>query len=434
MTASKIVGFPSFWRRWEVLPWLFIGFAPVLFALATWGDLNPADNLRLVGVPLSFLELGFLGLAVHAGWRPVRQFMALSPVVRLLLVAIVVIAFGTAAFRAPSPIGSFVWTYLSLIHLLFGFGTAWAVADADGQIRGIIWPTVVCGCFLYAAMVGAFALSPHRADFDWQFFGLAVSNVRQIGFYMVVGTLAAIGCGVNSRPRWAILFAGAATIMMVVSFWTGSRGALVAALAAIAAGYIVFPRMRTFHAILSALIPIFLGALLSIPLPRPVGVFGIGRMVDSIHASSPDEFSAFRLRMWEGAWHAFLRRPGFGYGEGQFGIVVPQPQGAYLHPHNVVLQSLIQWGLAGTTLTLGLVLVATARLRKVLHGGQAGVLPAFLVLIGLIVFSFYDGALFHTYPVMMFSFALAFILGSDQSSGAVGEPYLSDQALETHNP
>jgi len=365
------------------------------------------------------VEILFLGIAAFAGWRPVQQFFSFSFSLRLLLTAIVALAFAVAALRAPNPSGSLVWTYVSLIQLLFGLAVAWMVHAADAETRALVWPAIAYGCWVYSAMTAVFALLPHPSNFDWQYFGLAVSNVRQVGFYMAVGTLSAIGCAASTTRSKALLYTAAATSMMTLAFWTGSRGAAIATIAAISGGLLAFPQMRTLQGALATSIPIPLGLLLSVPLPRPIAVFGASRMVESLQVGSADAISGFRLKMWESAWRAFLQRPWIGYGEGQFGIVAPQPQAVYLHPHNVLLQSLVQWGTIGTALCLGLAALAGRHIRSVLNDGPSAVLPAFLVCVGLFVFSLYDGALFHVYPVMMFGFALAFIIGSNRQQQAV---------------
>jgi len=410
------------WRS-SWLPWLLIAFAPAFFGLLTWTNANPVDQLgqviRLFGLPLYLLELGFMLVAVRAGWRPIEQVASQSSVVRALLAATVAIAFASAAL-APNAVGSLVWTYLSLLQLLFGFAAAWLTSRVPTPMRNRIWPAIAGGCLVYAGLAAAFALSPHEPGFDWQYFGLAVANVRQVGFYMVVGTLAAVGCAMDARSTKAIMLTVAAVLMMTLSFWTGSRGAAIAAIAAIIAGCIAFPHLRSIRNASIALVPIPAGALLSSPLPRPMVVFGVDRMISSLKASTPDAISGFRLRMWEEAWQAFLHRPWIGYGEAQFGIVAPQPQAAYLHPHNIILQLLVQWGSIGAGFVAALAIIAGIRIRSALRTHDGGVVPAFLVCVGLLVFSFYDGAMFHTYPVMMFAFALAFLVASAPEARVAG--------------
>ena len=421
-SVSKSPGLAS---RASLLPWLLVASAPALFALTTWGlsvETGFGQGFRLIAVPLCLIQIAFLLLSVRAGWRPAQQFLTFTPVVRVLLCAIVIEALSVAALRAPNPTGALVWTYLSVIELLFGLAVAWTVASSDERVLEIVWPAIVWGCLLFAAMAALFAVSPHPAGFDWQYFGLAVSNVRQVGFYVAVGALAAVGCAITAQPSVRPIFIATATLMMTLAFWTGSRGTPVCAVIAICVGFVAFPQMRTIPGVCSASLPIPLGALLSMPLPQPIAIFGVDRMMDSLKASTPEAMSAFRLSMWEGAWQAFLVRPWFGYGEGQFGNVVPQPQGIYLHPHNVALQSLFQWGLIGTVLLLGLAAVAARHVRSVVRRNSAApILPAFLVCAGLFVFSLYDGALFHVYPVMMFAFALAFMIGFGQRAKVGGD-------------
>ena len=115
--------------------------------------------------------------------------------------------------------------------------------------------------------------------------------------------------------------------------------------------------------------------------------------------------------MWENTFQAILQRPIFGFGESQFRLVVPAAKGMYNHPHNSILQLMLQWGLAGTLFMLVLIVPLFWKFVQMSRDRQEESLPALFVLAGLLIFSLYEGSLYHVYPVMMVVLALTFVLG-----------------------
>ena len=397
-----------------------VAATPPIFAACTWNDGSAPGigiDLRLIGLPVLAVEIAFILLAFFDGWRVFHQARALSTITKLLLGCLICTALASAILAAPDPEGALLWTYISLVHLAFGFSVAWRIENADGLASKLIWPWVVAGCGAYAAIAAVYAARPHPARFDWEYFGLGVSNMRQIGFYCVVGAMAAIGCSAQARGAKAFGFTAASTAMLALACWTGSRGALLACLIGVGTLWMLAGRFRTPRAVALSIFPLMAGATLSLLLPVPASIFGVPRMLASISNLHTNDLTSGRFRMWVGAWHAFERRPFLGYGEGQFGRIVPQVQGIYLHPHNLILQLLFQWGVIGTATTAMIGVLVVRNLRTKDLTDERHILPAFLVLVALFGYSFYDGTLFHAYPTMMFAFALASVLTAPATDG-----------------
>jgi ABC-type sugar transport system substrate-binding protein len=64
----------------------------------------------------------------------------------------------------------------------------------------------------------------------------------------------------------------------------------------------------------------------------------------------------------------------------------------------------------GTLLSLALVAALLARLIAAARVAQAAALPPLLVVTGLLVYSLYEGALFHPYPMAMTAFMIAVVM------------------------
>jgi O-antigen ligase len=394
-------------------PWLLVAAAAPIFAALTWNGAGKSDALvaplRLFGFPIAAIELFVIAIAYVRGWNPLRQLRFLSTSVLLLLGLLVLAAFFSAIHSAPRPVGAFIWTYLSLIHLMFGLSVAHLLSKSSPSELSLVWPAIVLGSVVYVLMLLAFVNQPHPSDFDWQYLGLAASNVRQLGYYAGIGSLAALACAAQSKGWKCVAFGVAASLNIAVLLWSGSRGALAAVAASILFG-IFFVGFRTGRAFGVTVIAGLIGAILSRMQPSPDPVFGLGRIVARSYPQSGTDFSSGRLEMWTGAWDAFLERPFFGYGEGQFGFVVPQATGIYLHPHNIVLQLLIQWGAVGTLIVAILLVMLVKQYSDTVRLNSALARPAAMVAAFLIALSFCDGALFHTYPLMVFSLSISMIV------------------------
>ena len=119
--------------------------------------------------------------------------------------------------------------------------------------------------------------------------------------------------------------------------------------------------------------------------------------------------------MWESTFQTFLQRPIFGFGESQFKVVVPAALNQYNHPHNSILQFMLQWGLVGVACLAVLTAPILWKVVQLSRQRPDESLPAFFVLAGLLIFSLYEGSLYHVYPVMMVVVALCFVLGKSES-------------------
>ena len=427
LAAGVRLNDPVLKRRRSALSFNLVAVAPVFFAACTWNDgdllLVGGMDLRLIGLPVLALEVAFILLAFCDGWRPLKQLSQSRSIVKLLLSCLIGVAVVSSVVSAPDRTGSMLWTYLSAVHLLFGFTTAWRIANADEATVKSIWPKIVLGCCAYAILVWLYAAKPHPPHFNWEYFGLAVSNIRQVGFYCIVGLMAAIGCASRVRGARALAYAAAGATVLALACWSGSRGALVAYICATVLGWLLMRPLRTLHFVGISALTFVVGGSASLLLSIPEPVFGFRRMVSSVSEAHNTDPSSGRLRMWDGAWHAVLRRPLLGYGEGQFGRVVPQIQGIYLHPHDLILQLLFQWGVIGTAVVGALGFLAIRSLHEKGVTDDPRAMPAVLVVIALLAYSMYDGTLFHAYPTMMFSFALAAALGlAPQELGVDNDP------------
>lgn len=398
------------------LPWLFIAATPIVFAAVTWNETRESNvafaAVRLFAVPVLIIELCTVLLSLQLGWRPIEQGKSLSITTRGLIVGLLAIAFGTAIFAAPRPQAAIIWTEISLLHLLFGFAVAHLAREATEFERRLIWPAVVVGLSIFAIMLMLFVNTSHAASFDWRYLGFAVSNVRQLGYYSAIGTAAALGLAIRGRGVDQAAYVLAGSLTLSIALWSGTRGALVALALALLLLVLLLPAARSVRSLFLALSMSAVAMLIAVQLSPPNPHYGFGRLASSVAAPTMNELSSNRLVVWHDAWESFLSRPFFGFGEAQFGFVRPELGAIYLHPHNLLLQLLLQWGIAGTAISAALAVIAIRAGRGAASGNAMLVIPAAFVAITIAIYSLFDGALFHTYPVMMFAASVGILVSS----------------------
>lgn len=395
-----------------LIAWALVALAPVLFALLTWapsGERTAVQGLmRFLAIPVLAVELVVVALA--AGLRPLGYLGAAPAWMKAALAALVVIALANTALVAPSPVHASIRTAMWLIHLLFGLSVARLLAPSSPDLRRTLWRYVVIGLCAYVGILALFVMAiDDPAGFDWKYFGLGVVHVRQLGFYSLVGAAAALGLAAGQAGRSYWLSVLAASLMLGLSFWSGTRGSPVALLAALILGAILVPALRTVRLLGAAILSGAGGLLLSLIYLPPASFFGLVRISQSVSGGSVEELGSGRVAMWREALRAVGDRPLFGHGEAPMGLLIDNPY-ALNHPHNVILQVLLQWGAVGALcfFTLGAALCWRAWRRIGPAGSEAA--PAFLVAASLLVMALYEGSFYHPYPVMMIAVSMAFLL------------------------
>jgi O-antigen ligase len=406
------------------LPWLLIALTPVIFAILTWepGSLQSSVKaaLRFYGTPVTAIECAVVGCSLISGFAPMALINRAPLWSRIALVLLICIGFGTAFFVAADKLSALVRSCAWLVHLLFGLSIL-HLANRNPKGNSIrFWKWVVAGLCAYVFLAALYF--PRITDLSlarWTYFGLAVINIRQVGFYAAVGSAAALGLAVvqTNWRAFALSFASA-SLLMGLSVWSGTRGSIFAVWAAAALGAIWFRELRSGRAWITLFGSTLVGTAISLAYPAPNGLYGATRLLVSAQQQTMENVSSGRLSMWAGSLRSIFQRPLFGYGEGQFHSVVPQAT-EFNHPHNAVLQVLLQWGLVGALCFFALGALLLWRCKDALVKRDAENLPALLVGASLLIMSLYEGSLFHPYPIMMIAASVGLIIASGDARQSI---------------
>jgi O-antigen ligase len=311
-------------------------------------------------------------------------------------------AAGAAAFRTVS------W----IVHLLFGMSIAFL---CDRQFRaGDLTRAYLAGFAALSIAFVIFVFGAFDRQIHWTFDLPAFVHIRHIAIYAAAAGSLAVGLMASAQPRgeWLAAFL-LATTGFAISVWTGARGAALSPIAALLAGIVFFPAMRRAKAWGGALLALAVatGIAAALPLP-PSDMMGLGRTVE---ASTTADVTTGRVAMWRLVGDAILERPALGYGEGQMPSVAPF--GGMGQPHNLFLQILLAWGVAGLVCVaiLGLWFLRKA-VPAVRH--EAELIPPFLAMASLFALSMLDAALYHILPVSIFAASAGMIIGARNRAAA----------------
>ena len=398
--------------------WMLVACSPIIFALLTWPIFFFAaqDAVRHYSLPIVAIEMTTVVLALATGWQPSQSLAAAPPWCKAALAILGAVATGTALFVAPDQPAAVLRTLTSIFHVLFALSLVHLFAKAWRPLDTAIWPSIALGTLGYVVLLVPYVASiTNPENFDWGYFMFGVTNVRQTGFYSVVGACVAFGLAISSNDkRTYSLWLVVASILLAESFWSGTRSSLIAFAAACIVGLRLFPSLRTLRAARSFMLSTVLGLMLSLLHQVPHPLFGALRLWIASGSADP---GTGRLEIWRGTARMFLERPLFGFGESQFRLLLPEVEGAYNHPHNWVLQILFQWGLVGAVCYFSLAVFIWFRFEGAIRRMGSAALPAYLTATSLLIYSLYEGTMYHPYPIAMLAVAVAWAFAGTQGRG-----------------
>jgi O-antigen ligase len=131
--------------------------------------------------------------------------------------------------------------------------------------------------------------------------------------------------------------------------------------------------------------------------------------------------SSGRVKMWLGTIQSIFDHPIFGIGESQFRVLVPASGWAYNHPHNIVLQVALQWGLVGAACYFPIGAIILVHFQRTARRMGTAALPAYLTVMSLLVYSMYEGTLYHPYPIAMMLVGIAWVISSEPRANLTAE-------------
>ncbi len=392
-----------------------IGCAPVWMVLLVWDFTDQRSAWQIFVRSNSFaiplIELAFLLIVMARGFSPVQAISDLPKLTKIAALAWLTIA-ATISFRTGSDhLAALIGLMKLFIASLFLLALVALRRNGNGRLFSNIWFGVGCGTVIYAALWLVHIAITTPTGEEWVILVPGVNNVRHIGHFAFSGFFAAIACLIllrdnnNLLVRWGppVLLAA---LSMGLALWPGSRGPTLAIAAGMAVIWLLGSGFRRqLGLFFGASLILSLGVVALLPVPHPIyGIFGATGVAD-VEAPAGHDASSGRNELWRQTFEKIEERPWLGWGVEQFSAFGPKDSLGTRHPHNFLLQISFSGGLVSALLAL-LIMCSALRYWRWPHGYGIG-LVGIGGFVGIIVYSMYDGALFFSYPIMIFLLAIA---------------------------
>jgi O-antigen ligase len=379
---------------------LAIGLAPVVLAAITWSPGAPEPwtiVARKYALPVLAMEVVAILAALATGLAETIRRIRLPRPAAIAAAVLGLVMAGTVPF-APVPHVAATHTALWVIHAFFALSVL-HLAGRAFTVSALAWSYAI-GFGLFCLLFFGLLAQVRDPGFHWNHYLPAFNHIRITGHYAAPAAALATGLMALARTpaRWAAAFA-VATLALALALWAGSRGALIGAGAGLVAGLLFAPPMRRPRAWGGFAAGLALAWLTMSALPAPGPNMGAERIVAATVRTA--DATTGRTGLWANVARAVAKRPVFGHGEGQMPYVAKFYTA--FHPHNVVLQLLLAWGMVGLTCAVILAFYFAQASIRLVRSGADELLPPFLAMVALAVPALVDGSLFHLLPVSIFA-------------------------------
>jgi O-antigen ligase len=395
-----------------------IGFAPLILFLLNWDaeGMSPvARLLREFTVTVIAAELFTIAVALREGMLAAWKSLVPPRPAAIALAALLAIAIATAAFIAPAPDAAAIRTGYWIMHLLFGFAVAFLCGRSfrSSDLVG----AYLTGFVAFAVAFVIFAVGAMQRPIDWTWDLPSFSHIRHLGIYAT--PMIGFSIGIMATTRRRLIWRGAFLIAacgFALALWTGSRGPVAAIAGAVIVGLLVSPAMRRPQAWGGAALSLAIAYFVVALLPVPADNMGALRTIAATTESG--DLLTGRMTLWRLVLDAIQHRPLLGYGEGQMRDVAHF--GRMAQPHNIVLQLLLAWGIAGLLCALVLAFYFVRLAVPAVLADPARVLPPLLAMTSLLGLSMLDAALYHILPLSIFAACAGMIAAGRRDQPAPG--------------
>lgn len=228
--------------------------------------------------------------------------------------------------------------------------------------------------------------------------------------------------------RVAVFFRLSRILGLALVFWSGSRSSLLA-LACSMAVFIYCDRRWAKILLIDSIAAIALSLVPDPPFPKVAGVlprFLGGERLRSLDAVTADSLSSMRLTIWESLLSSLnaVGRLWTGVGgnstarlQVMHGAVMNLPGHIrHVHAHNIIVQSICDWGLVGLTLLTGFFYQST--LRPIIADRKNNDPTALAGIVYLLVTGMFDATLYHLEHLIYLAIALAWLISQKPTQDA----------------
>ncbi len=392
-----------------------IGGAPVWMVLIVWDFTDQRAGWQIFVRGNSFviplIELAFVLMAMAIGFSPRRAIANLPGLTKIAMLLWLPIVAATSFQPGNDYLGATIGLTKLFCATLFMLALVELRRAGHDRLFNAVWVGVGLGVLCYFPIWMLHIAITTPTGNEWVTLVPGVNNVRHIGHFAFAGFFAAVACLILFRDHARFLWRWSAPVLLAslslgMILWAGSRGPVLAAILGMLLVILLgtgFRRQLCVFFISSAFISSAVVATL--PVPHPIyGIFGATGIAD-VEASVEHDASSGRAETWLETIKKIEEKPVFGWGIEQYSALGPTFQHGMRHPHNFPLQILFSGGIISTLLAALIIFPALRRWRWPYRDGIG--LAGTGCVVGIIIYSMYDGTLFLSYPIMLCILAIA---------------------------
>lgn len=313
----------------------------------------------------------------------------------------------------------------TVLHVFFVLSVASFLLHA-GQYAGRVLYALLAGILvLLGVYLYQWACAP-VLDAEVWFMGPPLAfHIRLVGYLAATGSAVALAAMLTSgRGLKTTVFFLFLLSLLALLFWLGGRASLLAGLAVMAVGLFIVcfaaSAKRWQYAAL-----LLVSVLLAYYLAQHFFIFPWNGFSQTFHKDMADlsasispvetvnlnRLTTGRLQIWRETLQALTESLWLGWGPNGYLFIPGHRIGFGIHPHNFVVQFLIEWGVLGAVSVLALLLMLVVRLFRqlpqLLAAKNFPALGAAFILLALSINGLADGTFYHAQSLFYLSLAFA---------------------------
>jgi len=330
---------------------------------------QPAElipSLAPFRIELVYATLLLAGFVIHRISTPAPPLLSNRIVLAgMLLVLVALLSVPLAIWK-----GGALDSTIELAKLIVLLVLVTGLIDDDSKLNKLLWLQVTLlawftGTGLYAFLHGQFyALGKLERAEGLSSLAGGPNQLAGLLLSLLPFLIAQLRCNKNVLVRILLIACGGLAIAVMVL--TGSRIAMLG-LAALAVYYIAMSK----HKILNLAATLVLGCVAWVCMPAMYQQRYL-TVMNYAGGGKLDPSNAYRLEIWQAGWRIFADHPVLGVGTGQFStafglIYSHKAHGAWMNPHNLLIQVACELGLVGLLSFAYFLLQISRAIRSVLR-------------------------------------------------------------------
>ncbi|MBP7656662.1 MAG: O-antigen ligase family protein [Pseudoxanthomonas sp.] len=325
-----------------------VGSVTVIVIFLSLGNLlaSQSNNWNISLVQIAFL-FGSI-LCLRPSLHETRGFN-----VTLLLICLSIATSNALAAWDGAGLADWGRVLNMIAHLAFAVAVFYWFAMKPDVLRWVVGAQMLATLVYFCVLVGFWLRLEEPYSYYWFSTPPLFNHIRHVGMFLCVSVVTASWAVLACGGAWRWLGWAIYVLALSMLLWSGGRGAFLAACGGVAVLGLKFAPNRDFRPWAMLFIGMMLAFIFSAIFD--VGQNGLGWLPAirrSVAAASMDQLASSRLTIWMHLLPYIGERPWFGWGGEGFRFawaVLPTIQA-----HNGLFQLLIEWGVVGTSLVLGL--------------------------------------------------------------------------------